>query len=117
MFDEAIDRLRLQLGKISETEKTAETPTPLHRRKSAKTGKRSASSKLAQKRNERRTQSLKRRAASPASLRQPVAERLDMFGGIVMWRPLARPGNRNAIRVDKLPNKLGHRLIKGRKKR
>ncbi len=69
MFDEVIDRLRLQLGKISETAETAENPTPLHRRKSAKTGKRSASSKLAQKRNERRTQSLKRRAASPASLK------------------------------------------------
>jgi hypothetical protein len=66
MFDEAIDRLRLQLGKISAT---AETSTGLHRRKSAKTQKRSASSRLAQQRNERRTQSLKRRAASPASLK------------------------------------------------
>jgi hypothetical protein len=66
MFDEAIDRLRLQLGKISAT---AETSTRLHRRKSAKTQKRSASSRLAQQRNERRTQSLKRRAASPASLK------------------------------------------------
>jgi hypothetical protein len=33
--------------------------------------------------------------------RRPVAERLDMFGGIVMWRPLGAAGNRNAIRGDK----------------
>jgi hypothetical protein len=33
--------------------------------------------------------------------RRPVAELLDICGGIVMWRPWGDAGNRNAIRGDK----------------
>ena len=62
MFDEAIGRLKLQLGKTSAPVK----PTPLPRRKSAKKGLRSLHAKSAQQRAARRKQSLKGRMASPA---------------------------------------------------
>ena len=62
MFDEAIGRLRLQLGKVSAPEK----PTPLKRRKSARKAPRTLLSKSTQQRVARRNQSLMGRTASPA---------------------------------------------------
>jgi hypothetical protein len=63
MFDEAIGRLKLQLGKTSAP---PEKPTPLKRRKSAKKAPRTLHSKSTQQRVARRNQSLRGRTASPA---------------------------------------------------
>jgi hypothetical protein len=63
MFDEAIDRLKLQLGKTSSP---AETPKPLTHRKSARKRTARLHPKSASQRIERRNQSLRGRTASPA---------------------------------------------------
>lgn len=63
MFDEAIGRLELQLGKTSSP---AENPTRLTRRKSARKRTAGQHSKSAPQRVEKRNQSIRSRTASPA---------------------------------------------------
>jgi hypothetical protein len=64
MFEEAIARLKLQLGKIAELPQTS---TRRAHHKPAKPTTRLTRSKVAQERGARRNQSLRSRAASPAS--------------------------------------------------
>jgi hypothetical protein len=63
MFDEAIGRLKLQLGKTSSP---PEKPKPLTRRKTARKRTAGLHSKSVSQRVERRNQSLRGRTASPA---------------------------------------------------
>jgi len=94
MFDEAIGRLKLQLGKTSSP---PESPKPLTRRKSARKRTAGLHPKSASQRVERRNQSLRGRTASPAL---PKAAKRRAAGHIKRHSHLAASTRRRQSKRD-----------------
>jgi hypothetical protein len=94
MFDEAIGRLKLQLGKTSSP---PESPKPLARRKSARKRTAGLRSKSAAQRVEKRNQSLRGRTASPAL---PKAAKRRAAGHVRRHSHVAASGRRRQSTRD-----------------